>query len=147
LVPNVSVLAGQTVQLELPVVSLYVSAAQLAHMPPLAPVYPALQAQSLIETLADGEIELLGHAEHVPEVFAPTAPEYELAGHATQVPAEFAAAVNEYVPAEQSTHPVVPLTVLYLPATQAEHVPPFAPVYPELQVQAAMLELEVGAFA
>jgi hypothetical protein len=79
-----------------------------------------LQAQ-LIETLPDGEPELLGHTEHVPEVFAPTASENELAGHATQVPAEFAAAVNEYLPAEQSTHPVVPLTGLYLPATQAEH--------------------------
>jgi hypothetical protein len=75
------------------------------------------------------------------------AAELELVGHATQVDETVAPTVTEYVPLEQSKQAADPLTSLYLPATHAVHVPPFAPVYPELQVQLAITELELGAFA
>jgi hypothetical protein len=72
--------------------------------------------------------------------------EYEFERHATQAAAAVAPTVGEYVPAPQSMHAALPVLDLYVPATHAEHVPPFTPVNPELQVQAALLELETGAF-
>jgi hypothetical protein len=39
------------------------------------------------------------------------------------------------VPALQSVHSSLPVTFLYFPAVQAEHVPPFGPVNPRLQTQ------------
>ena len=53
---------------------------------------------------------------------------------------------GETPPTPQSVQPTLPLLVLNFPATQAEHVAPFAPVNPALQVQAALSELETGAF-
>jgi len=38
----------------------------------------------------------------------------------------------EYFPAPQSIQLLLPALVLYFPATQAVHGPPFAPVYPAL---------------
>jgi hypothetical protein len=70
--------------------------------------------------------------------------ELELVGHVTQVAADVAAVVSEYVPAEQSLHKSLPVDVLYLPATQAVHTPPFGPVKPRLQVQAVTTTLVVG---
>jgi len=55
--------------------------------------------------------------------------------------------VTEYFPASQLVHAALPLTTLYVPATQAKHVPPFVPVNPTLQVQAPLPTLETGAFA
>jgi hypothetical protein len=37
-----------------------------------------------------------------------------------------------------------PVAILYLPAAQAVHTPPFGPVKPTLHVQAASAELEIG---
>jgi hypothetical protein len=53
----------------------------------------------------------------------------------------------EYVPPKQSVHAVLPLIVLYFPATQAVHGPPFGPVNPALQAvdtQAVTDELPLG---
>ena len=72
--------------------------------------------------------------------------ELELPGHARQVTAAVAAAVPEYVPAPQFSHSALPLAILYVPATQAEHGPPSGPVYPALQVQAVAAELVLGEF-
>jgi hypothetical protein len=64
--------------------------------------------------------------------------ELELSGHARQVAAVVAVAVPEYVPAPQFPHTTLPLAILYVPAAQAEHGPPSCPVYPVLQVHAAI---------
>jgi hypothetical protein len=70
-------------------------------------------------------------------------------GHVTHVAELVAAVLIENVPAAQSVHtaalPLAP--VWYLPATHAEHVPPFAPVNPALHEQTATSVLETGAFA
>lgn len=42
---------------------------------------------------------------------------------------------DEYLPAPQSVHDGVPVTVLYFPGTHALHVAPLGPVYPLLQTQ------------
>jgi hypothetical protein len=65
-------------------------------------------------------------------------------GHATQVVTTVAATAVEYVPTRQSVQVALPVIVLYLPATQTVHVPPFGPVKPRLHVQAARAELAVG---
>jgi len=46
--------------------------------------------------------------------------------------------------AAQLVHSVEPVTVLNCPAKQAEHGPPFAPVYPALQMQAVAIVDAVG---
>jgi hypothetical protein len=65
---------------------------------------------------------------------APAA-EYVPAGQKRQMTSEFAPIVAEYLPALQSVHPALPVTILYFPAAQAEHVPPLGPVKPRLQTQ------------
>jgi hypothetical protein len=67
-----------------------------------------------------------------------------LPGHVTQVDAAVAADVAEYVPTPQDVHPALPLAILYVPTPHGEHVPPFGPVYPGLQVQAATAILKLG---
>jgi hypothetical protein len=52
----------------------------------------------------------------------------EFAGHARQVAAVVAPTVGEYVPVPQFVHASVPVVVLYFPAVQAAHTPPFGPV-------------------
>lgn len=195
--PNVIVFTGQFVQLESPVVVLYVFGAQSWHTPPSGPVNPALQTQFPMETLAEGELVFPGHAEHVAEVLAPITAEYvpapqsvhatlpllvlyfpathavhtpplgpddpalqeqpaiaeldaaevEFTGHTIQTDETVAPTVVEYVPPGQLEQTPDPVTSLYLPATQPEQTPPFGPVNPALQVQAALAELETGAFA
>lgn len=44
----------------------------------------------------------------------------------------------------QAVHTALPVVVLYFPVTHAEHAPPFAPVYPTINVQAATAELGLG---
>ena len=44
-------------------------------------------------------------------------------------------------------HETLPLFVLYVSATHTVHTPPFGPVYPALQVQPTIVELEMVAFA
>jgi hypothetical protein len=71
----------------------------------------------------------------------------ELAGHARQVAASVAPGVVEYVAAAQSEQAALPAAILYLPATQAVHVPPSGPVYPALQagvIQSALDVLAMG---
>ncbi len=85
----------------------------------------------------------------------PPAAEYVPAGQKRQKTSELAPIVGEYLPAGQemqsaavvapvavknlptlqSVHPILPVTILYFPAAQAEHVPPFGPVNPRLQTQ------------
>ena len=54
--------------------------------------------------------------------------------------------VTENVPAPQSVHVALPVTVLYFPATQAVHATPSGPEYPVLQTQLSMLVLAVEEF-
>ena len=90
-----------------PVVFFHVPAAHAVHVPPSGPVYPTLQVQEVATELGLGELELVGHAIHVVPIVAPT--------------------VVEYVPAVQLEHTALPVALLYLPATQAVHVPPSGP--------------------
>jgi hypothetical protein len=91
-----------------PLASLYVPVAHAEHVSPSGPVKPTLHVQSATAELELGELEP--------------------AGHVTQVVAIVAAVVVEYVPAPQSAHAALPVTTLYLPVTQAVHVPPSGPV-------------------
>ena len=116
------VASPQSVQAALPVIALYFPAAHAEQAPASGPEYPTLQVHDVL-----------------------AAAEFELVGQPTQFDDTLAAIVNEYVPAEQSEQTTEPLTSLYFPATQAVHVPPFAPVYPTLQAHAALAELELGA--
>ena len=52
----------QSVQVSEPVLILYVPATHAVHVPPLLPVKPASQMQSVRSLLAWGESELAGHA-------------------------------------------------------------------------------------
>jgi hypothetical protein len=70
--------------------------------------------------------------------------EFELVGHARHVAATVAATVVEYFAAVQSRHRAVPVMILYFPAAQAVHVPPFGPVKPILQRQAVTATLAAG---
>ena len=116
----------QLVQTALPVAILYFPAAQGEHTPPLGPVYPTLQVQTSRAVLATGELELAGHARQVVATVAPT--------------------VVEYVPVPQSVQTALPVVILYFPAAQGRHTPPSGPVYPTLQVQAAVDVLPIGEF-
>jgi len=115
-----NVLFGQNVHAALPTPGLYVPAAHGEHTPPFRPVYPALQVQDARAELMLGELEL--------------------AGHVTQVAVD----VAEYVPTPHGVQAVLPLAILYVPAAHGEHTPPFGPVNPALQVQAAIAELKLG---
>jgi hypothetical protein len=116
--------APQLVHVALPLAILYVPPPHSKHVPPSGPVDPALQVQAARAELMLGELEL--------------------SGHVTQVDATVAAAVPEYVPDPQFSHTTLPLAILYVPATQAEHGPPSGPVYPALHVQAATAVLTLG---
>ena len=96
--------AAQSVHAAMPVLILYLPATHAEHVAPFAPVNPALHVQAVITVLETGAFAFAGHAEHVDDVLAPTAPE------------------NVAVP--QSVHASLPALLLYLPATQAEHTPP-----------------------
>jgi hypothetical protein len=68
------------------------------------------------------------------------------AGHETHALALLALVTPEYVPARQFVHTALPVAILYVPATQAVHGPPFGPVKPTLHVQAARAALEIGEY-
>jgi hypothetical protein len=127
--PRVSeyVPAPQSVHVAVPVSILYFPATQAVHGPPLGPVCPRAQRQA--ETAV-----------------CPVADVTEFAGHAEQVEPAVAPRVTEYVPAPQSVHVALPMTVLYFPAAHAEHVPPFGPEYPVLQTQLCTPVLAAGEF-
>lgn len=99
--------ATHSVQGKEPELALNLPAVQLAHGPPLAPVKPSLQMQSVTTLLAEGETVLEGQLLHV------VAP----------VP------VKNF-PATHSVHGSEPAEALYLPAVQLTHGPPLAPVKP-----------------
>ncbi len=102
-----------------------------------------MPAGHAVQTLTPTAFEyvLAGHAAHVSEVLAPTVAEYMPAPQPTQE-----VVVSEYFPVSQLVHAALPLCTLYVPATQAEHSAPFAPVNPALQEHAAAAVLETGAF-
>ena len=114
----------QFVHTAVPVDVLYFPATQSAQGPPSGPLEPALQVQFVKAALPTGELELDGQAVHV-----------ELAAAFTAV---------EYVPVPQFVHAAVPVDVLYLPATQSAHVPPWGPLEPALQVQLVEAALPTG---
>jgi hypothetical protein len=105
--------AAQLVHPALPLVSLYVPAPHGTHGPPSGPECPALHVHAKDEVLIAGELEFRGHTPQLDADEAPT--------------------VLECVPDPQLEQSALPLAILYVPATHAEHVPPFGPVYPALQ--------------
>jgi hypothetical protein len=109
--------APQSVHAALPVLILYLPATQAVHVPPSGPVNPALQVQAARVVLGLGELELLGHVRHVASTVA--------------------CVLVEYFPAPQSVHAALPVSILYLPASQAVHEPA-GPVYPAPQLVGAV---------
>ena len=75
---------------------------------------------------------------------APGVVRYLPAPHATQAPCVGAPEVGRYLPAPHATHEVSPVTILYFPATQAVHGPPFDPENPMLQRQLVETLLPLG---
>lgn len=118
------VLTSQSIHEELPVTVLYLPAIHAEHVPPSAPVNPALQTQLVERTLALGDCESVGQARHVLAVVAATVSEYVFAGHAV--------------------HPSEPAASLYLPSTHAVHIPPSGPVNPALHRQLLESALPLG---
>lgn len=53
--------------------------------------------------------------------------------------------MDEYSPAAQLLHTVYPDEALNLPAAHTPHCPPWAPVYPRLQMQLTSAGLPAGA--
>ncbi len=76
----------------LPTELFHVPTGHAVHGPPLGPVKPILHVQAASAGLAVGEMELAGQARQVVSTVAPT--------------------VVEYVPAPQSVHTALPLSVL-----------------------------------
>ena len=104
--------AGQSVHAEAPEAAEYVPAGHSVHEEPASEYAPARQfTQSVKASDVEGEDLPAGQSGH------------------TEAP------IAEYLPALQSVHPALPMTILYVPAAQAEHVPPFGPVNPRLQTQ------------
>ena len=116
--------AEQSEQAAEPLTVLNFPATQAVHGPPFAPVYPTLQAHAATSELELGAFVVAGQATQVDDALAPT--------------------VTEYVVIPQSVHAALPLLVLYLPATHAEHTPPSGPVNPALHIQAAIEELDTA---
>ena len=118
----------QSVHATEPVALLYFPVAHAEHMPS-GPVYPALHGGKMhaaLAVLAAGEFVPTRQPTHVVTAVAPV--------------------VAEYVPAAQSVHVALPVTILYLPAEHGEHMPS-EPVYPALHggnMQAALDVLETG---
>ncbi len=106
-------LALQLVHATLPVVALYVPLGQ-------APQTPACSKKPAL---------------HRQEVAADAVAGCAFTGQGTHAPAAVAPVDDKYLPAAQLVQPALPAAVLYLPASQAAHIPPFAPVYPTLHRQ------------
>jgi hypothetical protein len=102
-----------------PVAFFHLPAPQGLHAVPSAPVYPARQVQ----------LELFA-AENV------------LFGHAVQL----VATADDDVFTPQAVHVALPVTFLYVPATQAVHTVPSVPVYPARQVQIELFADEPVVF-
>ena len=114
--------SGQPVHDPEPVALFHVPVGHTTHGPPSGPVKPALHVHTL-------------------DALQPLQDAPELEAHATQVTADVAPVAVEYFAAAQSAHVALPVTVLYLPATQAVHGPdPSGPEKPTLHVQAATAE-------
>jgi len=128
--------AVQVVHDALPVIFLYFPVTHATHEPPFGPLKPALQAQAAIAELETGEIELEGQLEHVDTPAA----EYFPVAQAVHT----AEPAMENDPAVQVVHDALPVMSLYFPSTHATHEPPFGPLKPVLQAQAATAELETG---
>jgi len=114
----------QLMQEALPRSVLYVPAMHFVQVPPFGPLDPSSQMQSLCTTLPAAVLEFPGQVWQTADVLAPTAAENVLSG--------------------QFVHSASPLAILYLPATHSLHVPPSAPVNPELQVQSLSSLLASG---
>ena len=127
----------------LPLTVLYVLSAQATHVPPLGPVKPALQVQTVSAALETGEFELAGHAVQTLSTVAPVTVEYL---PETQSVHNTLPAVPVYFPAVQDVHVAVPGVSENFPATHCVHVPPLGPDEPALQMQAVSNELEAGEY-
>ena len=94
----------QSVHGDDPFKSLNVPATHAVHTPPSGPVWPSMHVQMVLP-----------------------GPEKALAGQSSHVASEILAAPVEYLPLEHFVHGVEPFASLYVPATQATHVPPSGP--------------------
>ena len=107
------------------------------HGPPAGPEYPALQTQSVAASLPAGESELSGHVLQacVPALSYVPAPHREQASPLSPLyPALHTQAVTSVLSegvsalASHASQAADPGDVLYVPAAQAAHAPPSAPV-------------------
>jgi len=127
---------------------LYAPAAHAAHVPPFAPVNPALHSHAVPATCSESACqEFAGHALHCAEpvavlncpaphaVHAPPFAPVNPALHSHAVPATCSeSACQEF--AGHALHCAEPVAVLNSPAPHAAHAPPFAPVNPALHSHA-----------
>jgi len=115
--------APHSVHTMLPVASLNFPAEHFVHVPPSGHHAPALHVQLVETELPKGQLESVGHVEHVDSVVAPS--------------------TAENLPAAQSLQVLAPASALYLPAAQLVHAGP-EPVKPLLHMQAVEAELPAG---
>jgi hypothetical protein len=121
---------------------LYAPAAHAAHVPPFAPVNPALHSHAVAATRSESACqEFAGHALHCAEPVAVLNCPAPHAVHAPPFapvnPALHSHAVAALCPVHecpefrgQNVHAAAPGSALYFPAMHAWHVPPLSPVYP-----------------
>ena len=124
------------------------------HRPPFGPSESALHVHMRAPVL---EFEFSEHTIQGPPAcglylptghavqFVPPSTEDCPAAHFAHVVLLSAATLVEYVPIEQFVQYALPFVVLYVPAGQATHGPPFGPVYPVLHRQFVMSPLRSGA--
>jgi len=125
-----------------PVLGQYVPAQQSVHgaLPFVVLYFPVTQAVQ--NELPSGPLKPALHVQ--PAMAEVPLTDQEFDAHETQVDATVARVLVEKVPAKQSVHAALPLLVLYFPATQPLHGPPFGPEKPAQHVQAAAAELPLG---
>jgi len=147
------------VQIPLPVAFLYFPVAHAVQGPPSGPVYPGLQVvdvdglhlslhdtQQVVHTKSVIQYGLFiwPFAYDAQSPYMLVQPTWSTHGPAGVAVHDVAPTVSEYVPRLQLVQSPLPLAFLYVPSPHATHVPPFGPLKPALQAQAALPELELG---
>ncbi len=104
------------------------------------------QARQVVATVAPTVVEYLPAPQrrHTASAEADIVIEYLPAWHWRQVESVEAPTVVEYFPVPHEVHDKEPVMVLYVPATQVVHGPPFGPVKPRLQVHEPIVVLAMG---
>jgi hypothetical protein len=122
------VFAAQSMHADEPVADLYFPGTHAAHSDPFAPVYPALQMQSVKLVALESEYEFAEHPTHSGP-YAPKKPALQ------KQAVRLVAPESEYEFAEHDWQSQFPVMFLKVPGAHCSQRPAFSPVYPYVQAQ------------